>query len=450
MPDFDEKQDGWGPAPGTYTWCGPVAVANSLWWLDSEYESAYNTNPVPPPAVSDHFGLVTAFGPWDDHDPRNVDPLVHNLALLMNTDGVMSHGDHIGTRWSDLENGIKLYLAQQGMTGLFEVHNNTFPDFPWIDAETEKGQDVELFLEFYQWTGVGWTNTTITNPSLESGHFVTCAGANSTVNPGEILISDPLQDAFEAGVAPRGGREPVLHPYPHGSTVHNDTQYVSQDAYQVQLWAGLPGPYGVQPVWELVGYLQTMGYPAPFHAFIRAGIATSGLPDITVTNVMTSKAGCKPMPTVCQNYTCHVNVTVANNGPIDETFGVSVYGNATYILAKQSVTLTSWSTANVTLAWNTTTWLKGNYTISAGADVVPGETNVTNNNCTDSWIKVTIVGDVNGDGKVNLIDVFAVALAYGSYPGHPAWNPNYDINDDGKVNLIDYFTAALNYGKTDP
>jgi hypothetical protein len=37
MPDFDEKQDLWGPAPGVYTWCGPVAVANSLWWLDSEY-----------------------------------------------------------------------------------------------------------------------------------------------------------------------------------------------------------------------------------------------------------------------------------------------------------------------------------------------------------------------------------------------------------------------------
>ncbi len=58
MPDFDEKQNGWGPAPGTYTWCGPVAAANSLWWLDSEYESAYNPHPTPPPTISDHFNLV--------------------------------------------------------------------------------------------------------------------------------------------------------------------------------------------------------------------------------------------------------------------------------------------------------------------------------------------------------------------------------------------------------
>jgi len=72
------------------------------------------------------------------------------------------------------------------------------------------------------------------------------------------------------------------------------------------------------------------------------------------------------------------------------------------------------------------------------------------NNFTGGWVKVTIVGDVNGDGKVNLQDVFSVALAYGSYLGDPKWNPNYDINNDGKINLIDYFTTALNYGKTDP
>ena len=449
MPDFDEKQDQWGPGQGIYTWCVPVAVANSLWWLDSKYESILNPAPVPPPTISDHFNLVTAYGQWDDHSSSNVDPLVRNLAFLMDTDDQQPPFDgHTGTRWTDVQRGIQQYLMQKGVAGMFEVHNQSFPTFEWIENETEVCQDVEVILEFWQLTPLGWQS--ITEPSLEYGHCVTSAGVNSTAS--QLLISDPWQDAYEAGNA--SGRSPVPHVYPHNSAVHNDAQYVSQDAYSVGSFTlpQMPPPPPGYPltVWELQGYLQTMGYDLSYHAFIRGAIATSPTHDIAVTNVTTCKTGCKPMPTVCQNYTCHVYVTVANNGPVNETFGVTVYGNATYILAKQNVTLASWSTANITLVWNTTTWLKGNYTISAGGDVVPGETNVANNNFTDSWIKVTIVGDVNGDGKVNLIDVFSVALAYGSYPGHPTWNPNYDINDDHKINLIDYFTTALNYGKTDP
>lgn len=60
------------------------------------------------------------------------------------------------------------------------------------------------------------------------------------------------------------------------------------------------------------------------------------------------------------------------------------------------------------------------------------------------------LGDINVDYRVNLIDVFAVALAYGSVPGAPNWDQRADINIDNKVNLIDYDTAVLNYGKVDP
>ncbi len=47
-------------------------------------------------------------------------------------------------------------------------------------------------------------------------------------------------------------------------------------------------------------------------------------------------------------------------------------------------------------------------------------------------ITVTLSGDVNGDRKVDLKDVFAVALAYGSFPGHPMWDPNLDIDGETK------------------
>jgi hypothetical protein len=106
MPDFDEKQDAWNPT-GAFTWCGPTAAADTLWWLDSEYESIVCPNPVPPPTISDHFGLVINFSNWDDHDPQNVAPLVPLLAGMMDTDGLAKGDAHIGTRFGDFVTGIQ-------------------------------------------------------------------------------------------------------------------------------------------------------------------------------------------------------------------------------------------------------------------------------------------------------------------------------------------------------
>src|SRR2546426_1284992 len=58
-----------------------------------------------------------------------------------------------------------------------------------------------------------------------------------------------------------------------------------------------------------------------------------------------------------------------------------------------------------------------------------------------------IVGDVNGDCKVSVVDLATVALAYGSKPGSPNWNPNADVTGDGIVNIIDLATVAINYGQ---
>jgi archaellum component FlaF (FlaF/FlaG flagellin family) len=55
--------------------------------------------------------------------------------------------------------------------------------------------------------------------------------------------------------------------------------------------------------------------------------------------------------------------------------------------------------------------------------------------------------DVVRDNKIDLKDVFAVAVAFGSEPGHSTWNLNCDVYIDGRVDLKDYFPVALNYGK---
>lgn len=47
-------------------------------------------------------------------------------------------------------------------------------------------------------------------------------------------------------------------------------------------------------------------------------------------------------------------------------------------------------------------------------------------------------------------DIYAIALAYGTWPGLHRWNPVCDINNDGKDDLKDYYIACRNYGKVDP
>jgi len=452
MPDFDEKQSMFATSPGQYTWCVPVAVANSLWWLDSEYESIMFPGAVPPPTKSDHFNLVNSSTPlqWDDHDPQNVASLVITLAYLMDTDGIRTHDGHLGTRLTDVQSGIQEYLKQQKVASMFEVHNSSFPTFEWIENETEVCQDVELFLDFWQLTPQGWKNTTITNPSLELGHCVTSAGVNSTAS--KLLISDPYQDAYEAGKAP--GRSPVAHLYPHVSAVHNDTQYVSQDEYSVGAFAfpPVPPPPPGYPstVRELQGYLQTMGFDPSYHAFIRGAVATSpvGIHDVAVTNVTSAKT------VICQGYGGNLTVTVQNQGNFTETFNVTAYANTTSI-ASQNVTLSSGNSTNITFTWNTTGFAKGNYTIKAVADTVPGETDTADNTLVNGWVIVSMVGDITGpngwpDGKCDMRDVRAVAKLFGiNYPD-PRYDPNCDINDDGKIDMKDVRAVAKEFGKTDP
>lgn len=73
---------------------------------------------------------------------------------------------------------------------------------------------------------------------------------------------------------------------------------------------------------------------------------------------------------------------------------------------------------------------------------------------TTKQTQITIAGDINQDGKVNLIDLVYLANAYGTTPasggtpGDPhAWNPVADINGNGKIDLTDLVILAVNYGK---
>jgi len=515
MPDFDERQGQtylWKDQFGSWSHCAPTAVANSLWWLDSEFE----TNTIPPPAVIDNFRLVSTYATmppiWDDHDPLNAPYLIEHLAYLMDTDGRRTGLLHSGTVVVEIEYGLTHYLSWTGVnplgdvngdgtvnqtdlaivnaamlsvpgapnwnlaadiwpvttawpnkpnadnvvnqndlnlvqsnlgkTGMFNERTIQAPTFSFIEEEVEKCEDVVLTLGFWHFD----PNTQQWYREMDPiGHAVTVAGVNSTTL--KLGISDPIFDAFESGLITQGHVPvPHIHMAPEPPYIkHNDAKFVSHDIYDTT-WLSPPWPPCPGGNWTLINY---PGAPQGFIAVIENAIVTSplGIHDVAVTDVKTSKDGCKPMPTVPDNSFVKVNVTVLNKGNFTETFNVILYANST-VAGTQTVTgLASGMQTVLYYTWNTTGWAHGNYTISAYAVPVAGEVNTADNPCKNGIIKVVIPGDINGDGFVDIYDAILLAGSYNAVPGRPNWNPNADLKADDIIDIYDAIVLANHYGQ---
>jgi uncharacterized protein YegL len=245
MPDFDQRQDAW-MYPGTQTWsyCGPVALANCLWWFDSKMEP----RPVPPPALNDNYNLVTSYNPyvWDDHDPRNVIPFVDDLAWLMDTDGQKSGDGHLGTYVSDMYGAVIQHLLDRGLAENYEVTFMQQPTFEWVEYEVERCEDVILLVGF-------WTQNAQQVWVRNGGHFVTSAGVDSRSRL--IGLSDPINNRAEEGWPGRvlNGTLIPHSPVPgHSYDVHNDAGNISHDMYRAVDTTNNPDPRS--GLWGLADY----------------------------------------------------------------------------------------------------------------------------------------------------------------------------------------------------
>ena len=94
----------------------------------------------------------------------------------------------------------------------------------------------------------------------------------------------------------------------------------------------------------------------------------------------------------------------------------------------------------------------GPYQNLTGSDGIGDTAHVIDENNQDNYPLmnpyVPLFCDLNDDGKVDISDVLAAAMAFGSHPGHPRWNPAADLNGDSQVRVDDILTIALNFGKT--
>ena len=176
-----------------------------------------------------------------------------------------------------------------------------------------------------------------------------------------------------------------------------------------------------------------------------------GLAEVAMTiPLMRDVAVISVVPSVTEAYAgwmISINVTAKNVGNSTETFTVTAYYESTPIETKTVFDLHTGEEMTLTFCWNTTgLQLYVNYTMWAEASVVPGETDQDNNVFIDGYVKLKMVGDVNNDKTVNILDCILASSAFGSYPSHPKWNSLADINRDNKINILDFILIANNFG----
>jgi len=214
--------------------------------------------------------------------------------------------------------------------------------------------------------------------------------------------------------------------YPSGGNYWSD--YSGQDSYS--------GPYqnetgsdqiGDTPI--IIGTNNTDRYPL-----------INPWTNIAIINV-------EPHKTVIpEGDTLFIKMIIEHEGTSMNSINATTYVNSTLIDTLTDVTLSGHDFTTITFAWNTTSFPKGNYTLIANITQVFGELNLVDNLFTYGTICVSILGDVNGDGKVRIDDILTIAIAFGSDLGDPEYEPNLDINGDNKIRVDDILIAALNFG----
>jgi parallel beta-helix repeat protein len=246
----------------------------------------------------------------------------------------------------------------------------------------------------------------------------TICHSNFIDNIEQVLLSESFNTAWDNG-------------YPSGGNYWSD--YAGPDFYSGPD-QNIPGSDGIGDTPYIIDVDNGDRYPL-MTLYV-------GIHDSVVTGVMPSKI------VVGEDYSLNINVTAANQGDYTETFNVTVFANETTIETKE-VTLASGDSTIITFTWNTTGFAKGNYTVSAVADIVLRETDTTNNGLTDGKVYVGVPGDLNADGTVDVFDAVLLSGAAGSEPGDGIWNPNADINNDNIVDLFDAVILSGHAGETE-
>lgn len=174
--------------------------------------------------------------------------------------------------------------------------------------------------------------------------------------------------------------------------------------------------------------------------------------DVAISNMTSDRSW------IFQGRNATVTVTVLNKGDFNENITALLYCNITAneLIGAQNIALGAGENETLSFAWDTIGLpINQNFTLTSVA-TVPLDYNPADNVMAIGLITVRMLGDLNGDGKVDIKDISLAAKAFGSYgpnfkyqgsPASPTWNSDCDINGDNKVDIKDLSMLARTFGK---
>ncbi|MEM2567030.1 MAG: S8 family serine peptidase [Candidatus Bathyarchaeia archaeon] len=154
--------------------------------------------------------------------------------------------------------------------------------------------------------------------------------------------------------------------------------------------------------------------------------------DVAINHVETSATAVYPGRIV------NITVIAANLGETNASFNVSAYYNTSLIGIQSVFNLPPQQNITLVFVWNTTGLHSGQrFIIKAEATSIPGETKLDNNIFFDGTVKIKMLGDLNGDDKIDMSDVGSLTRAFGTKKDNLRWNGEADLNNDGKIDMTD-------------
>jgi len=353
--------------------------------------------------TSDHVQLS-----WEATD-LDGDPLVYNL--LISGDG--------GLIWEPLETGLKQTTFNLTLTG-FSGGNQYIVKVIASDG-VNTGEDVsDGFFTIASFTINVVTPAQIVPLGGKANYTLSITSYGGFSNPITLNASSTTTDKL----AFRWVNGSTIDPVPDGSTnilLEVEVPNVTEGGNHTIILSGTSGN----------------------NTEVAITYVFASSHDLVVTGITLSKT------VVGQNFPLTINVTIQNQGNFGEVFTVSLYGNQKWIF-NQSTYLSARDSTTLTFIWNTSGFVKGNYTISAYAEPVPSETDTSDNRFIDGVVQVTIAGDINGDGWVDGEDLTSMGMAWGSTLGQSNYNSNTDLNNDAWVDGEDLTIMGFNWGQYDP
>jgi subtilisin family serine protease len=191
-------------------------------------------------------------------------------------------------------------------------------------------------------------------------------------------------------------------------------------------------------------------YSGTYYVLVK-WVGGSGAFNLTSTVVEHDVTVVSVVPSATEVYaggTVNVTVVVKNEGTVAETFNVTAYYDEFVIETRMITSLTTNTSTILTFTWNTVEVSPGNYTVSATAGPVLGETDLIDNSFTDGTVEVTIP-DLNEDWIVDMLDVHIVVAAFGTVLGMPDWDPRADIAEPWElIDGRDLLVIINSFGQT--